>query len=233
MILPNYESPCGRVTLYLGDCVTIAPTLQGVDALITDPPYGMNWNTNTKRFSGGQVPNHRKCGDGRDDWGAIQNDDEPFDPAPWLEYPRVVMWGCNHYAARLPVGTTLVWCKKPPHLFGTFLSDAELAWMKTGHGTYCYLSTREYMATQQNKMHPTQKPVGLMAWCMDKAKVPEGATALDPYMGSASTGIACIRTGRRFVGIEKDPTHYATALKRITDELAQGDLFLGCNTTKA
>ena len=68
-----------------------------------------------------------------------------------------------------------------------------------------------------------------MAWCMDKAKVSEGATVLDPYMGSGSTGIACVRTGRRFVGIEKDPTHYATALERIKSELAQGDLFLGHN----
>lgn len=78
-------------------------------------------------------------------------------------------------------------------------------------------------------IHPTQKPVELMAWCMEQAKVPEGALVLDSYMGSGTTGIACIRTGRRFVGIEKDPTHYATALKRITDELAQGDLFLGHN----
>jgi DNA modification methylase len=68
---------------------------------------------------------------------------------------------------------------------------------------------------------------------MDKAKVPEGATVLDPYMGSGSTGIACIRTGRRFIGIEKDPTHYATALARITNELAQGDLFLGHNTSSS
>jgi DNA modification methylase len=74
-----------------------------------------------------------------------------------------------------------------------------------------------------------QKPVVLMSWMMDQAKVLEGSTVLDPYMGSGSTGIACLRTGRRFVGIEKDPTHYATALERITNELAQGDLFLGHN----
>jgi len=68
-----------------------------------------------------------------------------------------------------------------------------------------------------------------MGWMMDRLEVPEGATVLDPYMGSGTTGIAALRTGRKFVGIEKDPNHYATALKRITDELAQGDLFHGCN----
>ena len=73
--------------------------------------------------------------------------------------------------------------------------------------------------------HPMQKPVALMIWAMDKAKVPEGATVFDPYMGSGTTGIACIRTGRSFIGIEKDPKHYATAEARIRRELQQGVLF--------
>ena len=72
--------------------------------------------------------------------------------------------------------------------------------------------------------HPTQKPVALMAWCLDIAKVPEGATVLDPYMGSGTTGIACIRTGRKFIGIEKDPKHFQTAVERIDRELQQGRL---------
>ena len=64
-----------------------------------------------------------------------------------------------------------------------------------------------------------------MMWCIEQSGVEIGATVLDPYMGSGTTGIACIRTGRRFIGIEKDPTHYATALDRIRRELAQGQLF--------
>ena len=73
-------------------------------------------------------------------------------------------------------------------------------------------------------IHPTQKPVVVMTWCMEQAKVPEGATVLDPYMGSGTTAIACIRTGRRFIGIEIDPVHFATAVKRVRAELAQGVL---------
>lgn len=204
------------VTLILGDCLAHLPI--AADAVISDPPYGMDWNTDSKRFSGGK----RKRGEGVDNWGKVSGDDKPFDPALWLEYPACVLWGSNHYGQRLPVGTTLIWMKKPPHLFGTFLSDAEVAWMKGGHGTYCHLNTREYMATQKNKMHPTQKPVALMAWCMDRAKVPQGATVLDPYMGSGSTAIACIRTGRKFIGIERDPVHFATAEQRIRRELEAG-----------
>jgi DNA modification methylase len=67
-----------------------------------------------------------------------------------------------------------------------------------------------------------------MGWLVQEM-TEEGETVCDPFMGSGSTGIACIRANRRFVGIEQDPTHYATALERITNELAQGDLFLGHN----
>jgi site-specific DNA-methyltransferase (adenine-specific) len=219
-----YASACGRVTLYHGDCREIAPMLKGVDAVISDPPYGMDWNPETTRFSGGNNPGQRLAG--RNDRRKVMHDNEPFDPSPWLVWDKVVLFGSNHFGSRLPVGTKLVWIKRNDEAFGSFLSDAEEAWMKGGHGIYCKrdLSMNGETAT---RCHPTQKPVPLMAWCMDKAKVPAGAVVLDPFMGSGTTGIACIRTGRRFVGIEKDPTHYATALERIKNELAQGDLFLG------
>ena len=66
-----------------------------------------------------------------------------------------------------------------------------------------------------------------MEWCMDRAKVPQGATVLDPYMGSGTTGVACIRTGRKFIGVEIDPAHFETARKRLEAELAQGTLDFG------
>lgn len=227
-----WTSPCERVTIYNADCNAVLPRIEKVDAVITDPPYGMNWNTNSKRFSGGARIKDR--GEGRDDWGKIENDSEPFDPTQWLEYPIAVLWGANHYAQRLPVGTSLIWLKKGDHLFGTFLSDAEIAWMKGGHGVYAFRKdwSPQTKANDINgggvptSAHPSQKPISLMAWCMERAKVADGATVLDPFMGSGTTGIACIRTGRRFIGIEKDPRHFQTALERIERELAQGDLFL-------
>lgn len=223
-LAPGWAS--GNVTLYNADCLAVLPQLTGIDAVISDPPYGMDWDTDSTRFSGGQ----HKRGHGRDDWAEIHEDNKPFDPATWLAFPRCVLWGANHYAARLPIGTTLIWLKKDDHLFGTFLSDAELAWMKGGYGVYAYRKSfppPARMAENNGKVaHPTQKPVGLMAWCMERAKVPAVATVLDPYMGSGTTGLACIRTGRKFIGCEKDPAHFATAVERISRELAQGDLFL-------
>jgi len=219
------------VELYLGDCLEIAPTLQGVDALISDPPYGMKLDTDNSRFSGGTPESIKRRGSGMIGTGngkAIIGDDKPFDPAPWLEYPKVVLFGSNHFGMRLPVGTKLIWIKRNDAGFGSFLSDAEEAWMKGGCGIYCKRICPN-KGGSQNRVHPCQKPVSLMAWCMDKAKVPEGATALDPYMGSGSTIIAAIRTGRKAIGIEKDPEHFKTAVERIQRELAQGDLFLGQN----
>lgn len=222
------------VTLYHGDCLHILPSLGGIDAVISDPPYGMNWDTDSTRFSGGQSAKIGRCsarGEGRSDYGPVLNDDSPFDPSPWINFDRVVLFGSNHFSQKLPVGTTLVWLKRHPELYGTFLSDAEIAWMKGGHGVYCYYKQfpppsrmAECGGNTGNSegIHPNQKPVGVMAWCMEMAKIPSGETVLDPYVGSGTTAIACIRTKRRFVGVEIDEAYCETAAKRIERELAQG-----------
>lgn len=216
----------GNATLYLGDCREILPTLPKVDAVITDPPYGMDWDTDSTRFTGGQ---HRR-GDGREDWGAIRGDSEPFDPSLWLGFPRVVMFGSNHYAGKLPVGTSLIWIKKADHLFGTFLSDAEMAWMKGGHGVYCFRKqfpppTRMAENGGREVAHPTQKPIGLMAWCMDRAKVESSHVVLDPFMGSGTTGVAAVTTQRQFIGIEREVKYFDIACRRIEDAQRQGSMF--------
>lgn len=211
-----------NVTLWHADCLDVLPLLSGVDAVISDPPYGMNNNCDYTRFSMG--PNgHGKASSRKH--SQIIDDDKPFDPAPWLNFDKVVLWGVNHFGQRVPVGTQIIWIKRFDQAFGSFLSDAEIAWMKGGHGVYCKRDT-SLMGETSDRLHPTQKPVPLMAWCMDKAKVQVGELVLDPYMGSGTTGIACIRTGRRFIGIEKDPVHFATACKRIEQELSQGQLAL-------
>ncbi len=190
-----------------------------VDAVVTDPPYGMKWDTDSTRFCGGN--RSIDTGDGRDDWPEIHGDGAPFDPTPWLGFPKVVMFGSNHYAARLPIGTTLVWIKRADHLFQSFLSDAELAWMKGGHGVYCFrkqFPPPSRMAENNGAVaHPTQKPIELMKWCLDMAKIPVGATVLDPYMGSGTTGVACIQTGRKFIGFELDRKYCELAARRIAD----------------
>jgi DNA modification methylase len=213
----------GDARLYLGDCLEILPTLGEVDAVVTDPPYGMGWDTNTARFSGGSTESVARRGAGKTDQPRITNDDTPFDPAPWLHLPNVILWGANHYHSRLPVGTTLVWVKRLPAGYGSFLSDAEIAWMKGGHGVYCYQDT-SMMREAKDRVHPAQKPILLMRWCIEK--INNTHTILDPFMGSGTTGVACAKLGRRFIGIELEPRYFDIACKRIEDAYRQGDLFV-------
>lgn len=213
------------VTIIHGDCLACLPI--DADAVISDPPYGMNW-----KFSGSGTGANAQGGRfTRFQNMTIVGDKEDFNPAPWLAFKHVVLWGFHHFPQHLERGSVLVWVKKYEDAWDTFLSDADCAWMKGGCGVYLS-STINPAKFQAERVHPTQKPVDLMAWCMDKAKVPEGAKVLDPYMGSGSTGIACIRTGRRFIGIEIDAGHFATARARLERELAQGLLPLTHNTSR-
>jgi DNA modification methylase len=214
-VTQNRVETIGPATLYLGDCREILPTLGKVDAVVTDPPYGMAWDGKVTRGPNGTG----KQGPTKHYGKTILNDDEPFDPSPWLRFPKVVMWGFQHFAAHLPVGSTLVWLKRYDEGFGSFLSDADLAWMKGGHGVYCQRDTSLQGKTE--RVHPTQKPVPLMGWCIRMAKVATGGTILDPYMGSGTTGVACVEMGRKFVGIELDPGYFDIACKRIALAVAE------------
>jgi len=210
----------GAATLYLGDCRDILPTLGKVDAVVTDPPYGMKWDGKVTVGVNG----NGKVGAKAKHYGVtILEDDRDFDPAPWLSFPKAILFGSNHFGARLPVGTTLVWLKRADGGFGSFLSDAEVAWMKGGHGVYCFRDT-SLMAETKYRSHPTQKPVPLMRWCIEKCG---GAQIiLDPFMGSGTTGVAAVQMGRKFIGIEREPKYFNIACKRIEDAQRQGDMFV-------
>jgi site-specific DNA-methyltransferase (adenine-specific) len=213
----------GPHRLYLGDCREVLPTLGKVDAIVSDPPYGMDWNTNTARFTlFRHRPRDGKRAAGRNDDKSIAFDDRPFDPLPFLGFDEVILWGANHFASSLPKGSTLVWIKQADHAFGAFLSDAEVAWQRGGHGVYCF---RDFSMKGEvlTRSHPTQKPIPLMRWCISRTRA---KTVCDPFMGSASTGVAAIQLGRRFIGIEIYPSHFATACRRITEAMKQPDLFI-------
>jgi site-specific DNA-methyltransferase (adenine-specific) len=216
MIKPYYEQD--GITIYHGDCREILPSLPKVDLVLTDPPYGMNNNPDSSRFSGGtpEIIARRGNGGGRFKQ-PIVGDDTPFDPSPFLDFEKVILWGFNHFASRLPVGSTLVWIKRFDAAFGTFLSDAELGWMKGGCGVYCKRDLSLTKETRQRK-HPNQKPMTLMTWCIEKAG--DVQTILDPFMGSGTTLVAAKQLHRKAIGIEIEEKYCQIACKR----LAQGVL---------
>ena len=219
------EEVIGDCRLILADCRDILPTLPKVDAVVTDPPYGIALNTDNSRFSGGNVASVSRLGNGVGSAGGapISNDEKPFDPTliTALAGDKIV-WGWNNYPDKLPRGACLVWLKRNDDAFGSFLSDAELAWMSKGHGVYCRRDLSNN-AIANDRCQPTQTPVGLMEWCL--GFVPRARTILDPFMGSGSTGVACVNLGRAFIGIELEPRYFDIACRRIEEAYKQPRLF--------
>lgn len=215
---PYYEE--NGIQIFHGDCREIVPSLASVDLVLTDPPYGTNNNCDYTRFSGGQRKN-ATLPQGRT-WESVHADQQAFDPAPLLEYPNVIVWGANNFSDKLPAGAWLVWDKKQPGLEGKFMSDCEVAWKKGGCGVFLFRHVWDGFnrATERGShMHPTQKPVALMKWCL--SFYPKARLVLDPFMGSGTTLRAAKDLGLRAIGIEINEAYCQVAVER----LRQGSLF--------
>lgn len=206
----------GDATLYLGDCLEILPTLGGVDAVVTDPPYGIN-------FAGQPTKWQRRAGAAPDEWDACT-----FSRlSDLLSLGRVaVVWGGNYYDLP-PSRGWLVWFKPdaPPSM-----ASAELAW--TNQDANARLITHSISATNAERVgHPTQKPVAVMSWTL--SQIGGAGLVFDPFMGSGTTGVACGRMGRKFIGIEIHEPYFDIACKRIEDAYKQGDMFRDAPAPKA
>ena len=202
---PYYEH--AGITLYHGDCREILPTLGRFDLLLTDPPYGYEWNTSYSRFLKGSTDKEAIANDGK---GQI-------DVSPFIALSdEQIIFGCNSIP-QSKVGSYLIWDKRCADGFA-FLSDGEAAWWSEGHGVYiCTINAQQHRS--KAGLHPTQKPVGLMTWCINKAKKSE--TILDPFDGSGTTLVAAKLEGRKAIGIEINERYCEIAASR----LAQGVLF--------
>jgi DNA modification methylase len=212
----------GSCTLYQGDAMQILPTLKKVDAVVTDPPYGIGADKGFEGFGGFGKPIARKQYKGN--WDDTRPPKELFDCI--IESAKsVVIFGGNYFTDILPAGRHwFVWDKK--NTMPTF-SDCELAWTNIDRKSVKLL-TYEYnglIGKREKRVHPTQKPVEVMKWCI--TKLPKGTnTVLDPFMGSGSTGVGCVQLGRSFIGIELDEDYFNIACKRIQDAVNQPDLFI-------
>lgn len=211
----------GDCTLYRADCRDVLPMLPKVDAVVTDPPYGISYSP----AAGGRGW-AKKTFVGTD---LVRGDDRPFDPSMLLAFPAVILWGANHYADKLPaMDSWLVWDKRSPGLVNDF-ADCEMAWTSIGGPARVirHLWNGAFRASEKDvrRVHPTQKPVQVMAWCIEQLPL-DARTILDPFMGSGTTGVAAVKLGRRFIGIEIDEKYFDIACKRIEQAYAQPDLFI-------
>ncbi len=212
----------GDCTLYLGDCLDIMPALEKVDAVVTDPPYGIKQDKGFEGFGGFGAPIARKQYQG--EWDNARPSKEIFDLIQLIS-DNSIIFGGNYFADLLPVGGHwLVWDKK--NTMPTF-SDCELAWTNIKKKSVKLL-TYEFnglIGKREKRVHPTQKPVDVIKWCIDR--LPKNSnTILDPFMGSGTTGVACAKMGRKFIGIELDENYFDIACKRIEEAYKQPDMFV-------
>lgn len=210
-----------QVVIYHGDCLEILPSLSSVDAVITDPPYGIalkaNYLKTRKASQERDTRRHAWMSRKHDD---IHGDDRPFDPAPFLNFPIVLLWGANAYAEKLPSRYSwLVWDKKDGRGAKNSFSDCELCWCSGVPFNSVRIFRHMWTGYQrdsevgQKSLHPTQKPVKLMQWCIEKAGMPK--TILDPYMGSGPTLRAAKDLGLQAIGIEINERYCEIAAKRM------------------
>lgn len=200
-----------HVAIAHGDCRELLPHIEA-DVLVTDPPYGMDWNF-TGQGSGKSAQGGRQS---RYAGLTIAGDGEPFDPTFLLGFDHICLWGFHHFPQHLDKGTVLVWVKKKADAYGTFLSDADLAWVKGGMGVYVspVLNPASF---QSERVHPTQKPVGLMAWSITRAG--GAGSVVDPFMGSGTTLMAAKGLGRKAIGIEISEEYCAVAAERLAQDV--------------
>lgn len=227
MLKPYYQAD--GVTLYHGDCKEILPQLRlekSHVAIVSDPPWGINANVDYTRFNvkvyNGSFSNGKLLPSSK--FETIQQDSEPFDPVDWFSYQHVALWGGHCFSNKLPIGCWLVWVKKPDSNLGNFLSDAELCWTNQysgdgSPGVYVINHVWDGLNRESERgktLHPTQKPVEVMKWTIEKLKLPsKQIVVLDPYCGSGSTLEAAIRLGYTTIGCEIEERYCEVAVKRL------------------
>jgi DNA modification methylase len=203
---PYYEH--GGITIYNGDCREILPELPKVDLVLTDPPYGINYDRNKK---------HK----GKVDNPTVFGDDKPFDPSFLFVFQKLILWGGNCYSSRLPSSSAwLCWHKTFTTNDKGINSDIELAWTNCiGRSRlFSFLWAGCYRAKENGEYyHPTQKPIELMKWCINLSKTT--GTVLDPFMGSGTTLRAAKDLGRKAIGIEIEEKYCEIAVRRLQQEV--------------
>ena len=221
------EERIGGQRLILGDCLAVMPTLGPVDAVVTDPPYGIFKKTGTdgKMF-------------GKETIYSTDDKAAGWDVKPSLEVfaaimttKKYVVWGGNYFADIMGASPgVMIWHKKTGN---NSYADCEIAWTNATGTTrifeHQWCGAFKDSERGQRAVHPTQKPVALMQWCL--GFLPDAKTILDPFMGSGTTLVACQKLGRHGIGIEIDPDYFDIACKRVEEAARQPDLFIPATQT--
>ena len=215
----------GNATLYLGDCREILPTLGKVDAVITDPPYGLDYPYNS-------------YADTPENLAALVTDFVPLARAIaqrvivfpgvhnlWV-YPKadwVVSWSWRSTSHFGKAGYNM-W--QPVLFYGVDLKQFGNVNGITKTDSIHYADSNGIgFLGEDVKGHPCPKPAKVMRWLVQRF-CEDGGTVVDPFTGSGTTGVAAMQLGRRFIGVEMDSKYFDIACRRIEDAQRQGDMLV-------
>lgn len=206
-------------TIIQGDCTTMFNDYSTDWVLITDPPYGIDYQPDWDKWNGSAS-----------DFKKVEGDNHKFNPTNWLKFKTVILFGANYYSDLLPVGNWIIWDKRTDEKKDKMIGNPyEMAWYKSSHtkGQRIYrvlhggvINADSFLGNNEKRYHPTQKPLTLMKRIIsDFTEVTD--IVFDPFAGSGSTLIAAKHLGRKYIGIEIDPEY----VKIANDRLAQEVLF--------
>jgi len=199
----------GQCVIYHGDCREILPELGRFDLLLTDPPYGINaarkrdsqrWGWRDYEVNG---------------WDAERPADAVI-AAIVAAADHAIIWGGNYFVRALPFVPAAKWLIWDKGQTDFSLADCEMAWC-SWEGAIRRLFLARATALRDGREHPTEKPLTLMAWCIQQA--PAAAFICDPFMGSGTTLRAAKDLGRKAIGIEIEERYCEIAAKRLNQQV--------------
>lgn len=207
----------GRHTLICGNSYDIINIINNVDALISDPPYGINYNPSWNKWDGS-----------KGNFNKVIGDDETFNPTDFLNFKTVLLFGANYFSDKLPLGGWLCWDKRTNEIIDQMKGSAfELAWFRSQHTTQKSIIIRlqhggvvnadSIVGNNEKRFHTTQKPIELMREILLKLTL-SNEVVFDPFLGSGSTLIAAERSNRICIGCEIDEEYCNVVLKRFYNE---------------
>lgn len=231
------ETLADGIDLYCGDCRDILPTLGKVDSVVTDPPYGVGLKKKTNDFRGS-----RHFDDGESARASTTYDDDPERIAELVVSAATIYLPLAARALVFP-GNRMAWKYPEPKSSGTIFvpnGAGRDPWGFGCHNAVLYYGKDPYLSAGKGSLpnsatfnqpnreqidHPCPKPVEWMLWAVKRASL-VGETILDPFMGSGTTGVAAVKLGRKFIGIEIKEQYFDIACKRISEALKQPDMFI-------
>lgn len=217
---PYYQD--SAVTIYHGRCEDVLSTLPKADLILTDPPYGINYRSNHNSSHRGIFAKWVR----RENLPGIQGDDKPLDPSILPSCERKIIFGGNYCCDKLPASPCWIVWDKRDGIGPNNQADCEMAWtnLKKPARIFRNLWSGLLRAGAENvsvaqKLHPHQKPIALMNFCINYSEAPRGGLILDPYIGSGTTLRAAKDLGFKAIGIELEECYCEIAAKRMTQEV--------------